>query len=293
MLDDLDIQGEMICELIDEIFDIVDGSAVQYQCATVLYILGQLANQLNVCYTRNVQAPGQRKEDVDGIISGEKTYLDKIFARPGLHAEEDDNDTKASMHCMYCNGMKSSLAKMLYNILSNSKWKFCLHQNERKVMARRYHLRPVDEARLHNMKMKLIGFDNKMKQSGIGSYYCFRADPLLRPRIAAQRFYCSCASCINKLSLPTVAERYDKPFEQCKYWTLFKIYEHRRWNNVRILSFEPANGCDKNKREETFVATLRELGKTMARSVVIGDKGAYGVDANDTKYCLVEWTLDP
>jgi hypothetical protein len=85
-------------------------------------------------------------------------------------------------------------------------------------MARRCHLRPVDEFKLHNVKMIAIGFNNKTKQSGIGSYYCFRAAPLLGPRIAAQRFYCSCAACINKLSLPTVAERYDGPFEQCKYW---------------------------------------------------------------------------
>ncbi len=61
---------------------------------------------------------------------------------------------------------------------------------------------------------------------------------------------------------------------------------------MRILSFEPAKGCDKNKLEETFVATLRELGKTMGRSVVIGGKGAHGVNAEDTKYYLVEWTVD-
>ncbi len=62
---------------------------------------------------------------------------------------------------------------------------------------------------------------------------------------------------------------------------------------MRIISFEPAKDGDKNKLEETFVATLRELGKTMARSVVIGGKGACGVDAEDTKYYLVEWTADP
>jgi hypothetical protein len=79
VLDDLDIQGKMNCELINAKFDIVDECAVQYQCATVLYILGQLAIQLNVCYTRNVQAPSHGKEEGDGIIGGEKTYLDKIL----------------------------------------------------------------------------------------------------------------------------------------------------------------------------------------------------------------------
>ncbi len=155
--------------------------------------------------------------------------------------------------------MKSNLAKKVYNTLSNSMRKVCLHQNERKVVARRYQFIPVDEAKLHNVKMNAIGFDNKTKQLGIGSYYCFRADPLLGPRIAAWRFYCSCAACINKLSLPTVATRYDAPFEQCNYWPLYKLDEHRGWNDVRILSFEPARGCDKNRLEATIVATLREL----------------------------------
>jgi hypothetical protein len=127
---------------------------------------------------------------------------------------------------MDCNGIKSSLAKMVYNILSNSRRKFCLHQNERKVMDRRYHLRPVDEAKLHKVKIRTIGFDSKTKRSGIGSYYCFRADPLPRPRIAAWNFFCSCAACIHKLSLPTVAERYDGPFQQCKCWPLFKMSDH-------------------------------------------------------------------
>ena len=98
---------------------------------------------------------------------------------------------------------------MVYDILSHEKRKFRLHENERKVMARRYHLRQVEKAKVHNVKMKAIGFDNMTKQSGIGAYYRFRAVPLLGPRIAAQRFYCSCAFCMNELSLPTIEERYD------------------------------------------------------------------------------------
>ncbi len=177
----------MKCEFWHALFDIVGGCDVQYQCATVLYILAQLSIQLNVPYTRNLQAPGHGKEEGNGIIGEEKTYLDKIFALPGLYAsaEEDDNDTKAPMHCMDCNEMKSSLTKMAYDILSNAERKLCLHKNERKVMARRYHLRQVDEAKMHNVKMKAIGFDNKTNQSGMGVYYCFRADPLLEPIIAA------------------------------------------------------------------------------------------------------------
>ena len=83
------------------------------------------------------------------------------------------------------------------------------------------------------------------------------------------------------------------PFDQCKYWSLFKIDDHQGWNDDRIISFEPAKGCVVNKLDETFVATLRELGNTLARSVVIGGKGAYSVNAEEFKYYLVEWTADP
>jgi hypothetical protein len=105
---------------------------VQYCCATGLYILAQLAIQLNVCCTRNVQAPGHGKEEVDGLIGMEKTYTDIIFACPGQYAKEDNNDTKAPIHQMDSNGVKTSLAKMLFDVLSNVKRKFKLHKKHQR-----------------------------------------------------------------------------------------------------------------------------------------------------------------
>jgi hypothetical protein len=60
-------------------------------------------------------------------------------------------------------------------------------------------------------------------------------------------------------------------------------YSHLNWQKV----------VTRTNWKRLFVATLRELGKTMARNVVIGGKGAYGVNAEDTKYYLVELTADP
>jgi hypothetical protein len=62
-------------ELLNALFDIVDGCAVQYQCATVLYIHAQLAIQRNVPYTRTVQAPGHGERGVNGIIGGETILI--------------------------------------------------------------------------------------------------------------------------------------------------------------------------------------------------------------------------
>ncbi len=157
----MDAQGESRRESLNAIFDIVDGcqAPVHFLCSKVPYILAQLAIQLNVCYTRNVQAPGHGKKEVDGLIGAEKTYADIIFTHPRQYAEEDYNDTKAPMHRMDSNGLKTSLAKMLFDVLSKAKRKFKLHENDRKVMERRHHLREVSEAKSHNMKMTANGFE--------------------------------------------------------------------------------------------------------------------------------------
>ena len=90
-----------------------------------------------------------------------KTYADSVFARPGQLAEDDGDDYKAQIHRMDADGTKSSLAKMMYDILSNPKRQFRLKEHKQKVKERRYHLRPVEAAYNHNVKMKAVGFEKK------------------------------------------------------------------------------------------------------------------------------------
>jgi len=123
VLNDLD-EGERPRQLLNALYDITDGCSVQYRRGQVLYSLSQIASSWNVCFTRCVQAPGHGKEEVDGIVGSEKTYADSVFARPGRLAEEDDNNYKAKKHRMDVDGTKSSLAKMMYDILSNPKRQF-------------------------------------------------------------------------------------------------------------------------------------------------------------------------
>jgi hypothetical protein len=93
--------------------------------------------------------------------------------------------------------------------------------------------------------------------------------------------------------LPTVSERYSGPFDECKYWSLFKIDDTRSWNDTKIISFAPAKDCDAEEMEETLVATLKQLAKTISRNVVIGGVGAYAVDNDVGQYYLVKWTQVP
>ena len=79
----------------------------------------------------------------------------------------------------------------------------------------------------------------------------------------------------------------------CKYQPIFKIDESRGWNDTRILSFVQGKGCDDDEVEETFVHTLKELGKTISRNVVVGGVGAYAVDDDCDSYYLVKWVHLP
>ena len=114
---------------------------------------------------------------------------------------------------MDVDGKKSSLAKMMYDILSNPKRQFQYKEHKQKVKERRYHLRPMEAASTHYVKMKAIGFEKKTERYGIGSHYCFTGDHILGLRIASRRFFCSCVGCKNKKSSPTVYERYRGPFK--------------------------------------------------------------------------------
>ncbi len=86
------------------------------------------------------------------------------------------------MHRMDSNGVKTSLAKIVFDILSNPKRKFKLHGNDQKVLEC-VPFEGISEAKSHNLKMKAIGFDTKKKQSVIRSDYSFIADPLFGQKL--------------------------------------------------------------------------------------------------------------
>ena len=125
---------------------------------------------------------------------------------------------------------------------------------------------------------------------GIGSHFCFVGDPLLGLKTVTRCFFCGCEGCKSKLSSAIISERYSRPFDTCKYWPIFKIDES---SDTRILSFVQGKGCDDDEDEETFVHTLKELGKTVSRNVVVGGVGAYAVDDDCDSYYLVKWVHLP
>ncbi len=60
VLNDLDKRGELPHELLEALYKIVDGCAVQYHCGQKLYFLSQIAFSWGVYFVRCVQAPGRR-----------------------------------------------------------------------------------------------------------------------------------------------------------------------------------------------------------------------------------------
>ena len=322
VLDDLDKRKELPRDLLKRVFDIVDGCAVQYRCGTVLFSLALLAKRRNIRYTRIVQAPGHGKAEIDPVLGSEKTYADSVFDRPAVLPEDEvDVDIWAELRELstregdaalsramtsaaatttaithvpdykMIDGEKLSLAKRVYDILSDPNRTFKNSTQKRKFKERRYQLRPVLSPRSHKLKMTAVGFP-KGPRSGIGSHYCFMADPDLGLQIACRRFFCGCQGCENRLNKPTWQERYNGPWKECKFWEVFKIDEEHGWNDVSIISFEPARGCDEEEYTNVLAATLNDLGRQMSLSVVDGNYGAYGVD-DKIKYYLVKWVGVP
>ena len=76
--------------MLNAIYDIVDGCAVQYRCGTVLHSLAHLAKARNICYTRCIQAPGHGKAEVDAEGGEAKSAAQKHFERPALHPEGEE-----------------------------------------------------------------------------------------------------------------------------------------------------------------------------------------------------------
>ncbi len=67
VLNDVDERGELPRELLEVIYQIVDGCAVQYHCGQVLYFVSQIAFSWRVRFVPCMQAPGHGKEKVDGL----------------------------------------------------------------------------------------------------------------------------------------------------------------------------------------------------------------------------------
>jgi hypothetical protein len=69
-----------------------------------------------------------------------KHTLIQFFACPGRHAKEEVqlHDYKTPMHRME-NGIKMSLAEMIYDILRNPMKKFRQKEEDQKIKERRYH----------------------------------------------------------------------------------------------------------------------------------------------------------
>ncbi len=83
------------------------------------------------------------------------------------------------------------------------------------------------------------------------------------------------------------------PFDECKYWPIFKINDSAGWNDVWIIEFAPTNYCNEDELQDTMVATLKELVKRISKNVVVGSIGVYTINDDVDKYYLVQWVERP
>mmetsp|Transcript_16649 Transcript_16649/g.38155 ORF Transcript_16649/g.38155 Transcript_16649/m.38155 type:complete len:807 (+) Transcript_16649:281-2701(+) len=273
-LQDLDERGEIPMDKLQAIFDIVDGSSVQYRCGQVLHSMTTIAEKTRSKYYRIVQCPGHGKCVVDGECGRAKTRCDLVFSQVPLKAEEESENRLRLDISKVEDGKKVSQAENVFKILID--WEFSKPAHKRKLQERRPHLRHPDDTLHRNTKMIAGPFESGWHM-GMGGHYNFIGDWELKEEVAARRIPCSCQGCRNRLKKP-IAERYKGPCKECIFWKIFKIDEDRGWNDYRILSFTPdknSNKFDEEEYQDLLMHTMRGIAHMVARDVRVGGYGAY------------------
>ena len=88
-LRDLNEGEELSMDKLEAIFDIVDGSSVQYRCGQVLHSMAHIARLCRTKWYRIVQCPGHGKCVVDSECGRAKARCDLVFSQVPLNAEEE------------------------------------------------------------------------------------------------------------------------------------------------------------------------------------------------------------
>ena len=94
-------------QVLEQVYDIVDGCAVQYHCSTVLFSLALLAMHRGIRITRCVQATGHGKAEIDPLLGTEKTYADTRFDRPAILAEKEIEEVDIWAEMRECSEQQS------------------------------------------------------------------------------------------------------------------------------------------------------------------------------------------
>ena len=69
--------------------------------------------------------------------------------------------------------------------------------------------------------------------------------------------------------------------------------KNRGWNEIHLLSFEPANGYEEDDRDGMIAQTVDSIVSINEHSIAIGGYGGYAVDDGQFCYYMVQWLCDP
>jgi hypothetical protein len=286
-------------------FNNTDGCTAQYRCYRAMYLLSMLAIRFAIIIDRAVGAPGNGKDEVDGLNAIDKRYLQtkmRVVTTPG--EEDPQEDRKMRAYAMVENE-NFSMAEECYRLLSSpdrqngvtSDTKHAKRESAKKVKSRVYFLQKHEDVEHDNLKCTGKLLTGVGKHNGIRSMYNVRADPDLGVGYnAVRRIPCGCKVCTQQILAPwdptklfEDQPRYKKK-QECKYWNNF-----RGLNEWQLVKLAMTKATSEDDVVFAHAEVLIDHATRMADEVEVGKYGAFSTNDERYKegYYLVEWTDEP
>jgi hypothetical protein len=299
------MDAEDILPLFATLWEVMDGCAKQYRCATALYFMSVLAYRKSIRVDRMIQATHHGKGPVDSQNGVVKNKCRRHFNRTKIPEIEDRFAIDA--HTVEANGKRASFAGRIKAIMDTPDQIYGVkgdvkhekREQSAKISKRCFHVMhhgntdsPANaKLDLINTKFGSTGFISKsgQTQNGIMAHYHFVAFPELGiGRVAARRIPCACEPCCKMLKIPWdngVTDPQDQPrfatVTDCKYALI--LGDLNDWRIIYLK--ENPEVMDVEELEQVYNDILGEHEAAAARNIAPGGFGAYGAD----EYHLVEW----
>ena len=293
------------------IWEVTDGCAKQYRCATAIYLMSTVSQQFDVVIDRSIEAPGHGKGEVDGFGAVDKQFLYKSMLRRTATKTNDaaiynaHAATKKGV-CSFveeCHRLLSQEARRQRSISFKNKK---LTEREGKYQRAKYFIQKEEDVKFNHIN---VAWDNTVfsklpfvdasavirGRQGIMTHYNYRVDPKLGfGKCAVRRIPCMCSACIAQLDLPwdpTLPAEEQPRFAQvqtCKYWKIFE-----GMNDWIIMTLQD-KGTRDTEIEEMHQVMLDGIAMNLAGFIKPNTYGAVATDDTSSHgYYIVFFLSSP
>ena len=271
-----------------------DGCAKQCKCSSALRFMSHLSCKHEVAIDRAIGCPGHGKCEVDAINAVDKNTIFRESCKPVQNPEETSQVGTKLLQTFTVNnvrgGSKYSAAMNCKNVLESkgtegvkSMGKSAKREQGRGIERRHWHVRGLLE-QLSDVRCKTVGVEKFPEGCSFSDMHHYHVCPDLGPsRAALRRHPCNCMSCDEVISSPwkpgvkdlAKQPRFENP-DGCCFRSLFD--DENKWHFVEL---QERAASDAEEVDEERKVVLRHVTTSVARSIEIGNVGAYAFDKGE------------